>query len=187
MWLGLLSLLPLACFPVFRTMVKTLPLTIFTTLASSYRKTLALIITSRNIVKVIQWAFGQIWSGNSQIIKDLALLKTRSWLTKKFRLGDLQVYPKRYELTYYEDDRCFRVCFPKMRGPKKIVSVKTQEEVLVTEEVFEAMGPSNNFHGIQTTPELLGYPGGLRVTYRNDVIAHCLGDDLIKISVDGPS
>ncbi len=182
MWIGLLTLLPLMCSSVFRKMVTVLPLTIGTTIASSYRKALIVVRISNNVLNATHWALSQIWSGNSQIIKDLVLLGARSWLSKKLRTGDLKAYKRRYVLTYYEGDRRFQVCFPKTRGPKKIVSVETQGGSVITTKFFEAMGPSNNFYGIPTTPQLLGYSGSLKIKYRSGVIVHYLSDEIIKIS-----
>jgi len=181
MWLGLAGLLLLSTSSVFQQMTKTLPVSLGTSIVSQYRRLLYCVKVTRSIYRCSRWALGKIGSGESQILKELFLLELRSWLIKRFRLGDLTVYPKRCVLTYYQGDRRFQVCFPKKRGPRNIVAVYTLlENRNVTEKVFEAMGPSHNFHNIQTTPKLLGFPDGLQVRYRNKVTVYFLGDDIIQ-------
>jgi len=114
------------------------------------------------------------------MLKDLITLELRSWVSHKLNLGNLEVQSGVCILTYHDGARRFQVYFPKKRGPRNIVSVHTQCEKCVTKEVFEAMGPSHNFHGIVTTPRMLGYPDGLKVTYRSGVTKHYLGEDVIQ-------
>lgn len=69
--------------------------------------------------------------------------------------------PKFYELTYYLSEKEYTVRFPKARGPSRLQSVLLYRDGHydkdVTLEVRRYMGPSNNFHGIPTTPSFLGY------------------------------
>ncbi len=182
MW-GILCLIPL-CFPAFRKMAKNVLFTVATTILSRYHQVNELMSSAKRAVcigwKCSTWVIGRIWARDTQTVKDLLLLEIRSSAIKKLELGHLKVHPSKYVLTYYQGARRFQVYFPKKRGPRKIISVHTQDGKTITEEVFEAMGPSHNFHGVPTTPELLGYPGGLKITYRNEHTIHCLKTDVIK-------
>ncbi len=163
--------LPLLCSDTFRKMIACISLTVGTAILSRYQQAKALVHPIKKIAKVGWYCCTQIWAGNSAMLKDLAVLEVRCWLIKNMELGDLQVLPKKYILTYYVGSRRYKIHFPKKRGPRNIVSVRTND-TCITEEVFEAMGPSHNFHGIETTPELLGYPHGVTVKYRVGKTVH---------------
>jgi len=83
------------------------------------------------------------------------------------------------QVVYYEADKKFIVRIPKAtrRGPSMISKIFDENGTDVTSEVITFMGPSHNFHGITTTPHLLGYEKlsfqmlrGLKVFEKNDVI-----------------
>lgn len=160
MW-ACLTLLPI--FPEFRELVKQVPFSLFTSIMSNWRQ--------------VNLILGFCLSRSA---KELLLLKCRLWLSENLDLGNLKVIDRQsYELTYYHGAQRYKVIFPRKRGPRKITSVSTQEEENITEKIFEAMGPCGNFHGVPTTPHLLGFPKGFKVSYRTGEIVYVLGDTSI--------
>ena len=91
----------------------------------------------------------------------------------------LEPYAHKHVITYVHAGQSYQVVFPDgLRGPCSIRCVETREQEDVTEDIFEKMGPFHNFHGIPTTPGLLGYTclyfhclDGTRIYGRDDVIA----------------
>ena len=90
-------------------------------------------------------------------IREYFWVRTRMHVMYIFDIG-LKTYPHHYEMDYYHDHKSYRIIFPKRRGPRPIVQVLTSDNVDITREVHEALGPANNFHNIPTTPKMLGYP-----------------------------
>lgn len=66
---------------------------------------------------------------------------------------------------YYENGK-YCVCFPRTREMRHIVHVKDENGEDVTDDVLKYLGQAHNFHGIPTTPNMLGY-GSLKVKYRS--------------------
>ena len=98
----------------------------------------------------------------------------------------LKSYPQHYELGYYHDSKLYRIVYPKRRGARPIVNVTTSDDVDITKEILETMGPSNNFHGIPTTPRMLGYSSKevdfIKVKYKNGMIRTYQDDNVISLS-----
>ena len=61
------------------------------------------------------------------------------------------------EVHYYDGFNKHVVRFPKKRGPTPFVRVCDENETDVTANIMRYCGPSRNFHGIPTSPQLLGY------------------------------
>ncbi|GAG01492.1 unnamed protein product, partial [marine sediment metagenome] len=99
------------------------------------------------------------------LVGEFIVYKIRNYAAQFLESGHLTVKPKHYELTYYDGTRKYQIRFPKHRGVRQIVKVETDDGD-ITEDIFRLLGPSHNFHGIKTTPELLGH-SSLRVRYRN--------------------
>ena len=72
---------------------------------------------------------------------------------------------KTYDLSYHVGEKKYIVRFPKKLGMCSFSKVY-DGDVDVTENVKKFAGPSHNFHGIATTPMMLGYDNGLRFIYR---------------------
>jgi len=176
MWI--IALGAVVLLPSFREMIKTIPITLGASCSHKYRKTLQLVASLKKIFKCAHWSLKQILKGKAQTVKELCILEVRTWLVEKFDLGSLIVGKKYCTLTYFHGDRKFRVKFPKKRGPRSITLIETLDDKNVTKEVIEMMGPSHNFHGISTSPLLLGY-NGLKITYRNGMVSYYLKDDTI--------
>ena len=176
MWASLLCLVGLLIFEEFRSLVKRIPISL---MSSILRKKQQISLLSRGVRHLRKP--GGIVSA-IRIVKGLSYLKLRLWLSCKLEMGHLKIHPKHYELIYYNGSQRYKVIFPKKRGPRKIIFASTQEGKNVTQEIFEAMGPSRDFYDIRTSPKLLGYPEGLKVTYRSGATVHYLPDDAIKYS-----
>ena len=118
-----------------------------------------------------------------QTLAEFALFKARLWATRTLESGLLTADKRSYELIYYDGDRRFRVRFPKNRSIRQIVKVSTGADFNtdITSEFWEVLGPGHNFHGILSTPALLGWPGGLKVRYRNGVECIYSSDDVINL------
>lgn len=88
-----------------------------------------------------------------------------------------------YDLTYRLDDITYHIRFKRVRGPSKFqlvtsVDSKTGTSEDVTDIIQNMAGPSHNFYGIPTTPNMLNYDT-LIVTYVDDSIRTFTGEDLI--------
>lgn len=118
-----------------------------------------------------------------RIILEFMWFKARGFSTHIFENGKHTVTGNTHCVTYFDGDRRYHVISPKKRGPKQITSVYCDDED-VTEHVFECMGPCHNFHGIPTTPRMLGYEE-LTVTYRNGDSVTYPSDRSISISHPG--
>ena len=92
-------------------------------------------------------------------VKDFCMLKLRTKISNSLETG-LLIKPSKYhfyDLIYYDDLNRYIVRFPKVRGPSNISQILTNDVIDVTNKVKEYMGPSHNFHGIPTTPDMLGF------------------------------
>jgi hypothetical protein len=83
----------------------------------------------------------------------------------------LQKYRGDYtDLIYYDGPERYVVRFPKRRAPSPFISVVDREGIDVTMSIRVYAGRHHNFHGIVTTPYLLGYPYLKFVTSGGDEI-----------------
>lgn len=179
MWTLVFILTGIGCICLskkFREMVKNVPISIISSLVS-YNEKIKNMYRKRKIIQ----------GGIRSSIKDAFILKLRLFVIEKLNVGKLDVHKNHYELTYYHGSHKYKVIFNKKRGPKEILHVETlpqnsEEGKDITEEVFEAMGPSRNFYGIETTPKLLGYEQGLKIKYRNGYTNIYFPNDVIQCS-----
>lgn len=89
--------------------------------------------------------------------KGLMKLWIRNYFIHRFECGSLHKEGKTFRLTYYIDSTRYCIAFPVHRGPSRVVWIENECGEDVSKDVWEKMGPCHNFHGIPTTPELLGY------------------------------
>lgn len=117
------------------------------------------------------------WGATVEFVK----LKTRMWVQRSLETGVL-THPKGKfcELVYHQGTSRYIVRFPKTRGPGKVSMVLDENEEDVTSKIREYMGPCHNFHGIITTPKVLGYKK-LSFSLRDGRKLDFEGDDLITI------
>ena len=124
--------------------------------------------TYTNLGKYREVAYDLFRGGMSWgFVYNFFMFKIQSCVVQHFENG-LVVKKKHYEITYNDGDRKYQIRFPKHRGVRQIIRVETTEEPKdITDDILKLLGPSHNFHGIPTTPELLGYDS-LKIYYRND-------------------
>ena len=113
--------------------------------------------------------------------------KLRQYAAKHLESGLLIVKKDTYELIYYNDSIKYVVVFPKKRGPcpfSEVIMYSNENLIVdVTEKVRMYAGPSHNFHGIQTTPAMLGLED-LKFNFRNGT-SHYFGNTDF-ITLDSP-
>lgn len=63
------------------------------------------------------------------------------------------------DLIYHDGYEVYVARFPKKRGPRSFTNIMDTNGVDVTSHVSIFLGPNNNFHGIKTTPAMLGFEG----------------------------
>jgi len=94
------------------------------------------------------------------IIKELILYKTRTYILNIMSTGLVVRYPPAMsytDLVYHDGSDLYTVRFPKQRGPRPFTSVSNEKGEDVSDVLIKYMGPYNNFHGIPTTPVMLGF------------------------------
>jgi hypothetical protein len=116
-------------------------------------------------------------------IREYFWVRTRMYVMHLFDIG-LRTYPQHYELEYCHGHKRYRIIFPKKRGARSITQVLTSDNVDITKEIHECLGPANNFHNIPTTSKMLGYSktevehikmrykdGSVKIFQENDIIS----------------
>jgi len=130
------------------------------------------------------WRKGQI---TMKSIREYCWVRSRMYVMYLFDIS-LKPYPQHYELEYYYGSKRYRVLYPKRRGARPITQVLTSDDVDITKEVYEVMGPANNFHGIPTTPKMLGYPSTeveyIKVKYKDGTIREYQDSDTILLTCE---
>lgn len=117
---------------------------------------------------------------------EFVLFKARVWATQYFENGHLESVERGvYDLVYYDGDRRFHVRFPKRRGVRQIVKATTPNDEDVTGQLIAFLGPGHNFHGIPTTPRLLGWTEGIKIQYRNGTEVEYSSDETIQLTPNG--
>jgi len=97
------------------------------------------------------------------------------YLSQRFTsIGKQQI-----DILYPYGIRWYKVRFNKKLGPSKIKQIY-YNHMNVTKDIKTFMGPSNNFHGIPTTPSMLGY-SSLTVRYFNGNEKIYSDDEVIEI------
>ena len=86
------------------------------------------------------------------------------------------------EITYYRGITQYKLRYPRnITGPRKIRKIITSSGTDITDIIFKYMGPDKDFHGIKTTPKLLGYQENIIVEYINKVVEY-KPDEHIEVS-----
>jgi len=78
----------------------------------------------------------------------------------------VEVHHRHYIITYTHGFESYKILTPRRRGPCKFNRVTDQDGNDATESIKQFAGPSHNFHGIPTTPKMLGYT---RLTFFNGI------------------
>ncbi len=91
------------------------------------------------------------------------------------------------EIQYCDDAlTLYRIVYPRKRGPRTISEIYTLDGSISENLLVSYLGPYGNFHGIPTTPKMLGtdlivveYMNGLKKTYENDQIINLICDESV--------
>lgn len=117
------------------------------------------------------------------LAKDLTRYKCRYYTAIYFENGITTDVPANntLEIKYYLRDIPYTIVVPKKRGPHAISRVFDINNENITDKIRPMLGPYGNFHGILTTPKMIGYHDGLFVSYRQGSKIFYQGTDVIKI------
>lgn len=69
----------------------------------------------------------------------------------------VEIHHRHYIINYVHGFQTYKILAPRRRGPCQFDRVVDQDGNDVTAAVKQFAGPSHNFHGIPTTPEMIGY------------------------------
>lgn len=143
-----------------------------------------LISSSKDQIKTVKNVCNAFNKGNISLksILEYIIHKFRLKFSQILECGHVESHDDFYDITYYVSSRKYRIRFPKKHGLRQILSVKSLHGEDLTEKTIEFMGPSKNFHGIPTTPNLMGHEG-LIIKYRNGKIVNVRDDDVILLSL----
>lgn len=133
--------------------------------------------------KPIWWGLFLKQSKYTRMLGDFILLKFRDRLIKYFHLGEIKSLGKKYSVTYFDGEQRYTIFFPKNRRVRQIKEIYDVEGTNVTDRFFEILGPGKNFHGIPSTPELIGWPRGIKVEYRSGKEREYLPSEVILLSM----
>lgn len=124
----------------------------------------------------------EIWRlASLRNIFDLVIFKTRQYITTLLENGHVIPGKKYNDLVYWIGTQRYIVRFPKVRGPAKYHKITTDEGEDITEYLSSYLGPYHNFHGIPTTPQMLGY-SNVVFFMKNDTTLSFNGSDIITLS-----
>lgn len=115
------------------------------------------------------------------LYRDFAKFKMRSFLSEYFVIGKIteSVDDGSMILIYYKNDNHYRVASPIVKGLKNRLIKDIQSEGIEDSLIREFMGPHGNFHGIPTTPKMMGIKSKVLVTYKGNQCVEYGVDDVI--------
>ena len=118
-------------------------------------------------------------------LMDFTLFKCRIYSTELFENGlVIDRGGPNIEIIYYIRDTRHRIVTPKRAGLRPILRINGSITRSSEIDLREKLGPYGNFHGIPTTPAMLGY-SDINVTYRQGRRNITYSDDEV-INVNGP-
>jgi hypothetical protein len=154
------------------------------------------------IAAVGTYAFGLcLFGGSSYIAKSiLPLMMLKNFISMKIRgkvlswlnAGLAIDRSTHLEVNYFLGDRWYSIAIPKNRN-RQIASIfsphsfsrENEEDVKIdidiTQKIESYLGPHRNFHGVATTPKMLGY-NNLIVEYKNGVRKSFESSDVISLT-----
>lgn len=100
----------------------------------------------------------------------------RDWFLGVIDYGIL----KRNTINYVYNHRTYSVLTYSKRGPRPFSRIEDENGEDVTNDVARYLGPSYNFHGIPTSPSMLGYESLEFVCHLGTRRAFA-GDDIISL------
>jgi hypothetical protein len=98
----------------------------------------------------------------------------------------IELSPKYYKIHYPYGVNWYTIIVPRKRGPYRITEIygftysDPEEQLTITKSINKIMGPSHNFHGIPTSPKMLGYK---KIIFNNldDVKKKFVDDEIISV------
>jgi len=113
--------------------------------------------------------------------KDFIIYRTRIYISSIFSTGVLIRYKHSpyTDLIYQDGFDLYTIRFPKQRGLKPFTRVRNEKGEDVSNILNKYLGPYNNFHGVQTTPTMLGFSKLEFENSRTDKIQTFESDDII--------
>jgi hypothetical protein len=156
------SMMILYLFPNLKIIFRTAAINLLLSLFQIFQRGLHLFFQVRK-----GYRCGVITPKNMvHLTRDYVLFRMRKWAIHNLQCGSLSTHGRIHSLTYYVGHQRYIIRFPLSRHLRSIVRVTHVQED-VTTQFLEYYGPSRNFHGVPTTPHLLGWPGGITIHYRS--------------------
>ena len=120
-------------------------------------------------------------------IIDFIRYKSRKKIIEYLGL-DVEYVGKVMYITYFKESETFRIAVPIKSGIRPIKNIETK--LLNSESDFEMnvrlrefAGPNRDFHGIITTPNMLGIDQHIVVTYSNNIVKEYVKDEVIGVKL----
>lgn len=101
-----------------------------------------------------------------------------NFIMYSIKKSTIEISKRWCSVSYTHNGRRYKIMFPRSRRNIPILSVTDQDGKNVTVEINQYIGVGNNFHGIPTTPRLLGYDE-LRFTMLDEKIIVYMSNDKI--------
>jgi hypothetical protein len=115
------------------------------------------------------------------ILVEYAIFRFRNYITERLETGLLQRQKKtHFDLVYYDGPNKYIVRFPKVRGPTRMSQAISESGDDITEILRQYIGPSHNFHGIPTTPALLGFRQ-IKIIFKDETGEVFEQDQILKL------
>lgn len=125
--------------------------------------------------KIRKWAF------IFHIVKAIA---TNSNIVEAYQENspdfNIEKIGKYFYANYRYNMKDYKIIFPIKRGPCNILRV-TSKNKDITSKFRTVLGPAYNFHGIPTTPKMLGINNKIEIAYIKGRIENYDVDDIISI------
>jgi len=88
---------------------------------------------------------------------------------------------------YYKDDKKYKIAIPSVKGVNKRQILRIEQSGLINDridgdELLSYLGPYGNFHGISTTPRMMGLDNPVIVTYKNGTQVEYKIDEVIGLT-----
>lgn len=110
----------------------------------------------------------------------VCLYWSRQIMTNQCAKYFVEMHHKYYIVHYPYGVTWYKIMIPRRRGPCKVDTITDIEGNDVKQELQSFLGPGDNFHGINITPNMIGY-SQLTFAYIDGDIKTFVGDEIINI------
>lgn len=110
----------------------------------------------------------------------ICLLWTKQVIANQISKRLVEIHHKYYIIHYPYGVTWYKIVIPRKRGPSIFDTITDQDGNDVKKQVFEFMGPSRNFHGMDITPMAMGY-GKLTITFLDGRVEEFQANDKIIV------